>query len=232
AEEVHAADELGDEARRRPLVDLGRRADLLDASGVHHRDAIGHHQRFALVVRDEDRGDAEAPLQPGDLHSHLLAQLQVEVRQWFVQQKDRGPYHQRPRQRHTLALSARELERPALGESAELHEIQRLAHALLAFLFFDISHLQTEGHVLASGHMREERVVLEHHADIPLERRQARHGLALEVDLTRRRREKTRDQAERGRLAAAGGTEQRHELAFADLEIDTRDRYGVAIAFL
>src|SRR5690242_4444221 len=38
--EVGAADEVGDEGRGRPLVHLARRADLLDAPAVHHRDGV------------------------------------------------------------------------------------------------------------------------------------------------------------------------------------------------
>jgi hypothetical protein len=40
--------------------------------------------------------------------------------------------------------------------------------------------------------VREERVVLEYDADVAPERRQVDDGLALEIDLARRRREKTR----------------------------------------
>jgi len=39
---------------RRALVDFLRRADLLHLAVVEHRDAVGHRQRLALVVRDED----------------------------------------------------------------------------------------------------------------------------------------------------------------------------------
>ena len=36
---VHGAQKPGDEPRARPQVDILGRADLLDAAGVHHRDA-------------------------------------------------------------------------------------------------------------------------------------------------------------------------------------------------
>ena len=52
---VDLAEEVGDERRGRPLVDLARRADLLDRAVVHHDDAVGHRQRLFLVVRDHDR---------------------------------------------------------------------------------------------------------------------------------------------------------------------------------
>ena len=58
-DDVGAADEIGDEARARTLVDLLGRADLDDAAVVEDGDAVGHRQRLALVVGDEDEGEAE-----------------------------------------------------------------------------------------------------------------------------------------------------------------------------
>ena len=43
----------------RPVVEVGRAAELLDAPLVHDRDAVGHHQRFFLIVGDVDEGDAQ-----------------------------------------------------------------------------------------------------------------------------------------------------------------------------
>jgi len=223
---------LRDEARRRPLVDLGRPADLLDASGVHHRDAIGHHQGLALVVGDEYRGDAEAALQPGDLDAHLLAQLEVEVGERLVEQQHRRPDDQRPGQRHALALAAGELERAALGKAAQLYEIQGLSHALLKFRAFYSPHSQTKCNVFACRHVRKERIVLEHHTDIAPERRQAGNRAPLDENLACRGREETRDQAQRRRLAAARRPEQREELAFAHLEVDAGDGDRGAVALL
>ena len=58
-EDVHVADELGDEAGLRLLVDLARRRHLHDPAVVHHGDAVGHGHRLFLVVRDDDEGHAE-----------------------------------------------------------------------------------------------------------------------------------------------------------------------------
>ena len=44
------ADERGDKPVRRPLVNLLRRADLLQFAGVHHRDEIGHGESLGLIV--------------------------------------------------------------------------------------------------------------------------------------------------------------------------------------
>ena len=62
ADEVERAHERGHERRRREVVDLGRRADLLDPALAHDHDAVGQRERLLLVVGHVDRGDAELAL--------------------------------------------------------------------------------------------------------------------------------------------------------------------------
>ena len=57
--DVAHADEAGDELRARPVVDLLRRAGLLDLAGIHHADQVGGGHRLGLVVGDVDRGVAD-----------------------------------------------------------------------------------------------------------------------------------------------------------------------------
>src|SRR3546814_6058862 len=59
-EGIVLADEGGDEGGLRVLVDLGAGADLLDDALAHHRDAVRHRQRLALVVGDVDEGDRKS----------------------------------------------------------------------------------------------------------------------------------------------------------------------------
>ena len=86
--------------------------------------------------------------------------------------------------------------------------------------FGNDAHLQAEGHVVVGRHVRIERVVLEHHRDVAVLRRQV-------VDDAARRsgRRPTvivlepRDHAERGRLAAARRPDEHDELAVVDLQV-------------
>ena len=114
--------------RARPLVDLLRRADLDDAAMVEHGDAVGHRQRFALIVGDEDKGEAERALQALQLALHLLAQLEIERAERLVEQQDLRP--QRPgRGRGRRAGAGRRKAAPGLRASmpGELDERERLA---------------------------------------------------------------------------------------------------------
>ena len=72
--------------------------------------------------------------------------------------------------------------------------------------------------VLAHGHVREQRDVLEHHGDVALLRGQRRHVGVAEPDAARGRRLESGDHPERGRLAAAGRAHEGEELALADLQ--------------
>src|ERR1700722_3102779 len=70
---IAGADEARDEFRLRPVVDLFRRAELVDLAGVHDRDQVGGGHRLGLVVGDIDRGVAVFVVQAADLETHLLA---------------------------------------------------------------------------------------------------------------------------------------------------------------
>src|SRR5215831_12386367 len=61
-EQVGTADEVGNEGIGGPLVDLLRRADLLNAAVGHDDDAVGERERLTLVVGDVDRGLPQAAL--------------------------------------------------------------------------------------------------------------------------------------------------------------------------
>ena len=95
------------------MEDLLRRADLDDAPGVDHRDPVGERQRLLAVVRDVDRGDADAPLQRAQLVAQLEAHLVVEVRHRLVEQQQMRIDRQRAAERDALALAAGQLRHRA-----------------------------------------------------------------------------------------------------------------------
>ena len=128
-QDVGDADEVGDEARARPLVDFVRRADLHDAAEIHDGQPARHRHRLLLVVRHHDEGEAELLLQAHQLEARALAQLAVERGQRLVEQQELGPLDQRAGQRHALALAARELRRPPRGIVRQPHLFQHRGDA-------------------------------------------------------------------------------------------------------
>ena len=123
--DVHhrAADELRDEEVRGVMVDVGRRADLLQHALVHDGDAVGERHRLDLVVRDVDGGLLVLEVQPLQLGAHLLAQLGVERADRLVHQHRLRPAHQRAADRDALHVAAGELRGPLLQEMLDLQRL-------------------------------------------------------------------------------------------------------------
>ena len=175
------------------LVDLGGRAHLLDAPRAEHGQAVAHRQRLLLVVRDVDEGDADLALDALELDLHLLAQLEVERAERLVEQQHLRAVDDRPRQRDALALAAGELRRLARAEVAEAHHRERLLGAARgARSRGDLLDAQAVLDVLAHGHVREQRVVLEDRVDVARVGRTAGDVGARELDAAARRAARSR----------------------------------------
>ena len=57
------------------MIGFDGRAELFDPARIHHRDPVGHGQRFLLVVGDEDEGDPGLFLDTLELDLQLPPQL-------------------------------------------------------------------------------------------------------------------------------------------------------------
>jgi hypothetical protein len=101
-----------------------------------------------------------------------------------------------------------------------MHKRQEAFHRLGDFGRITPPRLEAEGHVLRHGEMREQRVVLEHHADVAPMRRQRRDILPVELHRAAIDAQQAGHDAQQGGLAAAGRPQQGNELALADAEID------------
>ncbi len=108
---VDLAEEVRNEWRLRPLVNVRWRPDLLDRALVHHDDAIRHRQRFFLVVRDHDRRDAEALLQIAHFAAQPLADLGIERGKRLIEQQQVRGSGERAGEGDALLLAAGELAR-------------------------------------------------------------------------------------------------------------------------
>ena len=95
-------------------VELQRRADLLDHTGIQHDDLVGHRHRLDLVVGDVDHRGAEFVMQFGDLEAHRAAECGVEVRERLVEQEGGWLADDGAADGDALALAAGELAGAAL----------------------------------------------------------------------------------------------------------------------
>ena len=106
------------------------RAHLQQAAEVHDADAVGHRERFFLVVGHEHRRDAELALHLADRAAQLLADLGVERTEGLIEQQHLGLVRERARHGDALLLAAGELRRQALVHALERDQAQQLLAAL------------------------------------------------------------------------------------------------------
>ena len=144
------AHEAHHELVRRVVVDVARIAGLLDARVVHDDDLVGHVHGLLLVVRDQDRRHVLLLVQAPQPAAQLLAHRRVERAERLVEQQHAGLDGERARERHALALAARELRRIAVGEAVELHEREQLVDALADLGLGPLADLEAEGDVASS----------------------------------------------------------------------------------
>ena len=223
-EEVRRAEEPGHELRLRVLVDVARLADLLDPPVAHHRESVRHRHRFFLVVRDVQERDPDLLLDPLQLELHLLAKLQVERAERFVEQEQARIVDERASERDPLLLTARELSGLASLEPLEVDEAQDLLHAAFGLGPRDLLAPQAEFHVVDHIEMGEQRVGLEDRVDVSAVRREVGDVPPGEVDGADARVLEPPDHPERGRLPAPRRPEQAEELAAPDIEGQVVDR--------
>ena len=78
-QDVGAAEEAGHEHAGRALVEGTRGADLHDAAGAHHRNPVGHGERFFQVVGYEQGGLPQPAQDARQVDQELIAQRAVEA---------------------------------------------------------------------------------------------------------------------------------------------------------
>ena len=156
----------------RPAFITATRSDMVSASSWSCVTKIG--------------GRAELLQQAAQFDLHRLAQLAVErataprrTAARRARPRGRAPARRAAAGRPTAPRPAGRRDgraAPATARAAPRASISRLARA---------AHLQAEGDVAGDGEMRKQRVVLEHHADVALVRRQCGDVAPGEFDLAR-----------------------------------------------
>ena len=230
-QDVGPADKGGDEEVGRPLIQRLRGADLLDHPQVHDGDPVGNRHGLLLVMGHIDGGDPHVVLDLLDDRPHLHPQLGVQVGQGFVHQQHVRLNHQGPGQGDPLLLSAGQPVRHPVGVFVDMHQLHKPVRLLRDLRLGQLPLLQAEGHVVPHGKMGKDGVVLEHHADIPPGGIQIVDPLVVEIDAAALDAVEAGDHPQQRRLAAAGRTQQRKELALPDIDAQVRNHRVVPVLF-
>src|SRR3954464_6475659 len=110
-------------------MDLVWSTKLLQPPIIQDGDPVGELQRLILVMRNEDRGLACAVVDIAQPTAEVFSHLRIQSAEGLVQEQHPRLNRQRPRERHALALAARELGREAPLQPRKLDEVEKLAHA-------------------------------------------------------------------------------------------------------
>ncbi len=146
-----------------------RRVARDEPARVEHADARGQRERFAHVVRDDDDGLLHALLDPPELGVQLDARDRIERAERLVHQQHRRIDGERAGDADALALAARQLVGPAVGERAaiEADQVEQLADARLGAIRRPAFEPRDDADVAGDRHVRKEPDVLQHVSDAP-----------------------------------------------------------------
>jgi hypothetical protein len=162
------------------------------------------------------------------MNPHRDAQLGVEVGQRLVHQErlrlaDDGPAHRDP-----LPLPAGQGGRLAPQVRFQAQHPGGVVDPALDLVLRRLAQLQAERQVLLHAHVRVQGIVLEHHRDVPVLRRQVIHHPVPDRDRPGGDLLQPRDRPQCGRLPAPRRTDQHHELAISDIQAQLVDRLHAA----
>src|SRR6516165_4653851 len=233
-DDIARSDEARHEFRLRPVIDLFRRACLLDPACIHDRNDVGRGHCLGLVVGDIDRGVAIFVVQATNLEAHLFTQIGIEVGQRLIQQQGLGLDYERARQRDTLLLAARELARIAPGQLAEMRGRKDCAELAGDGGAIEPAQFEAVSDVLGHSHVRPQRIALKDHRHVAALRRNGTRRRGNEriayADLAGRRLDETRNQPQRRGLAAARRPKQACQAPVLDSQRNVIDNRKLSIA--
>src|SRR5262245_49777488 len=230
-QDVDIADERRDEAVDRAAIDIVGRAELADATLRDHGDPVGQAECLTLVVGHENRGYAELALNLLDFDLHRGPQVSVQCGERLIQQQDPGADDQGAGERDALLLTTGELTRLAVLQSLKLDERERIGNSTRDLGLGNPAHPEAVAHIRRHAHVREQRVVLEHDADLAPIGRKIGNAPAVDRDLAAVGHQEAGDEVEERGLAAARRSEQGHQLAAADQQRYRVGRGDIAEAF-
>ena len=188
----------------RALVDLGRAADLLEAAVVEDGDPVAHGQRLLLVMGDEDEGDADVALELLELDLHLLGAASGRGRR--AARRAAAPWARLTSARASATRCRWPPESWAglrSPRSPSCTGVQRLGARSRRSALGTLRDPQPVRDVVHHGHVREQRVVLEHGVDVAVERRPAGDVAAAELDRAGGRQLEAGDHPQHRGLAGA-----------------------------
>ena len=178
------ANKISHEAGGGAVIERVGIGPLVQLAFMHHADHIAGGKSLQLIMRHHQRCGTSSFQNAAHFMSQALTQIHIKVRKRLIEQQQLRLGSERPRQRHALLLPARQFMRHAAPRSLQPYQRQHLAHPLAPRVARQMH--DAKGDVAANIHVREQSIVLKHHAHAPLlgcqHIRLAAHHLARQLD--------------------------------------------------
>jgi hypothetical protein len=123
-------------------------------------------------------------------------------------------------------VGAGERLRQTIEILGEAEHFSGLFGTRLDLSLLDLGDFQRESDVLSNGHVRIQRIVLEHHRDVAVARRDVVDEAISDAQFAFGDFFESGNHAQRGGLTAAGRSNEHHELAVLDIEFKIVDCFG------
>ena len=137
----------------------------MESAIVHDTDTIPEGERLVMIVRDMDRGSAGCVEHGGQFADEAVTKMTVERSERFVEQQHPGRGSERPSERNTLRLTARECRDRSPFVAGETDQLEKFGNPLPPGGRIDVVHPKPELDVLPDISVREKGVILEHQAE-------------------------------------------------------------------
>ena len=167
-----------------------------------------------------------------DLELHLFAQLFVERAKRFVHQDKLGLKHQGAGKRDTLLLTTGQLRRATAAKGAHLDHLKRALDLGLAVRLADLAHFKRKAEVFGNRHMREKRIILKHHADAALVRRDVVDADPVKLDFAMGGSLEPGQHHKAGGLARPGGPKHCKKFTLGQGKVQIFDDQSLAVIAL
>ncbi len=142
-------------------------------------------------------------MQALDFNAHLGAKLGIEIRQRLIEQEGRRIAHHGAADGDALALATGQRCRATVEIGFQPQRLAGFLNALVLLGFRQLRRVEPETDVLAHGHMRIDRIVLEHHGDVALFGVTFIDDFTADLEMTARNILKPCNHAQGGGLATA-----------------------------
>ena len=165
---------------------------------------------------DIDGGNADLMLNLLDDIAHLHPKLCVKIGEGLIHQEHLRLNDDGSGQGNALLLAAGELRGHPVGVLVNPDQLEDFIRPFVPFRFWNAAGFKAVGHIIPDAHMREDRIVLENHAHVPLVCRDFVDNFIINANFTGLDGIESDDHPKQGCLSAAGWPQQGKEFAGPD----------------